>query len=235
MKGFTDIHAHFVYGVDDGAADAAVMRDMLDASHRQGVARIFATSHAEPGMRPFDMETYSARLEEGRRYCAEKGYDLTLVPGAELLYTPAMDAFIQERRLIPLGETAFALVEFVPDVQPREIEWMLTLMGNQGYRPILAHIERYACMQGRFPAYLKREYPVLFQVNCRTVLEKAGWLRGRRVQKWFESGLVDFVASDMHNTGSRPTRMAEAYEALLRKYGQEAAEALTCARALKGL
>lgn len=232
MAGLTDLHTHFVYGVDDGARDAQTMRDMLDEAYRQGVTRIFATSHAEPGMQPFDQETYSAHLEEGRRYCQEKGYPMTLVPGAELLYTPAMDAFIQERRLIPLGGSAFVLVEFVPDVEPREVEWALALMENQSYRPILAHIERYACMKGRFPARLKEEHPVLFQVNCRTVLDPGGYFRARRVDQWFKAGLIDFVATDMHNCDSRAPQMAKAYQTLRRKYGREAADWLTQGKAL---
>lgn len=232
MAGFTDLHTHFVYGVDDGAKDAQMMRDMLDEAYRQGVTRIFATSHAEPGMRPFDRETYEDHLREAERYCAEKGYGITLLPGAELLYTPAMDAFIQERRLITLNGSAFVLVEFVPDVEPREIEWMLGLMESQGYRPILAHIERYDCMKGKRPQRLKEEYPVLFQVNCRTVLDPGGYFRARRLDQWFKAGLIDFVATDMHNCASRSPQMNKAYQALRRKYGRETADRLTQAAAL---
>ena len=38
MKGFTDIHAHFVYGVDDGAQTRQDMEAMLDAAHADKVA-----------------------------------------------------------------------------------------------------------------------------------------------------------------------------------------------------
>lgn len=36
MRGFTDIHAHFVYGVDDGARTPEDMYRMLDAPMRMG-------------------------------------------------------------------------------------------------------------------------------------------------------------------------------------------------------
>ena len=53
MSGFTDYHAHFVYGVDDGARTREEMVAMLDAAAADGVTRLFATSHSTPGMEPF--------------------------------------------------------------------------------------------------------------------------------------------------------------------------------------
>lgn len=38
MSGFTDIHAHFVYGMDDGAQNRTDMKAMLDAAHADGIA-----------------------------------------------------------------------------------------------------------------------------------------------------------------------------------------------------
>ena len=39
MSGFTDYHAHFVYGVDDGARTREEMFDKLDAAAADGVTR----------------------------------------------------------------------------------------------------------------------------------------------------------------------------------------------------
>ena len=50
MSGFTDYHAHFVYGVDDGAQTREEMYAMLDAAASDGVRHLFATSHSTPGM-----------------------------------------------------------------------------------------------------------------------------------------------------------------------------------------
>ena len=53
MSGFTDYHAHFVYGVDDGAQTREEMYAMLDAAAADGVRHLFATSHSTPGMERF--------------------------------------------------------------------------------------------------------------------------------------------------------------------------------------
>ena len=89
MSGFTDYHAHFVYGVDDGAQTREEMYAMLDAAAADGVRHLFATSHSTPGMERFPQEVYDRHLALARAYCTQKGYDLKLEHGSELLYTPA--------------------------------------------------------------------------------------------------------------------------------------------------
>ena len=59
MSGFTDYHAHFVYGVDDGAQTREEMYAMLDAAAADGVRHLFATSHSTPGMERFPQEAVS--------------------------------------------------------------------------------------------------------------------------------------------------------------------------------
>ena len=112
MSGFTDYHAHFVYGVDDGARTREEMFAMLDAAAADGVTRLFATSHSTPGMEPFPRDVYQRHLDFARAYCAEKGYDLMLESGSELLYTPAAAYAAAEHSLVTLGGTDWVLLEF---------------------------------------------------------------------------------------------------------------------------
>ena len=90
--GFTDIHAHFLYGLDDGAEDRGGMEAMLDAAHADGIASLFATPHVTPGIEPFDMARYQEHLEEARRYCRRKGYALRLYSGAICAESPSANA-----------------------------------------------------------------------------------------------------------------------------------------------
>ena len=96
MSGFTDYHAHFVYGVDDGARTREEMFAMLDAAAADGVTRLFATALSTPGMEPFPRDVYQRHLDFARAYCAEKGYDLMLESGAELLAEERRRTFLQK-------------------------------------------------------------------------------------------------------------------------------------------
>ena len=220
MSGFTDYHAHFVYGVDDGARTREEMFAMLDAAAADGVTRLFATSHSTPGMEPFPRDVYQRHLDFARAYCAEKGYDLMLESGSELLYTPAAAYAAAEHSLVTLGGTDWVLLEFMPDVAAAEVETALRQItgSGDGFAGGLAR-------SGALPR-LKEQYGIRCQVNAATVLE-GGFFQRRKLDRWLKDGLVDAISSDAHNCTTRATRMQAAYERLCGMLGQPDADALT--------
>ena len=211
MSGFTDYHAHFVYGVDDGAQTREEMYAMLDAAAADGVRHLFATSHSTPGMERFPQEVYDRHLALARAYCTQKGYDLKLEHGAELLYTPAAGYAAVQHQLLTLGDTGWVLLEFVPNITAKELETALQEITGAGYRILVAHIERYR---------------LRCQINCSAVLDSSFWQR-MRLEHWVKAGLVDAVSSDAHNCTSRPTRMRQAYAQLCSHVGETTAQKLT--------
>ena len=227
MSGFTDYHAHFVYGVDDGAQTREEMYAMLDAAAADGVRHLFATSHSTPGMERFPQEIYDRHLALARAYCTQKGYDLKLEHGSELLYTPATGYAAVQRQLLTLGDTGWVLLEFVPNITAKELEAALREITGAGYRSLVAHIERYPCLaQHGLLARLHEQYRLRCQINCSAVLDSGFWQR-MRLEHWVKTGLVDAVSSDAHNCTSRPTRMRQAYERLCTRVGQTTAQKLT--------
>ena len=226
MTGFRDIHAHFVYGVDDGAQTRDDMYAMLDAAHRDGVTDLCATPHVTPGVKPFDGLSFSRHFELAEEYCRQNNYDLSLHAGAEILYTPALERYAEEGMLPTLGNTRFVLMEFVPDVSLSEAESAIEILEHSGYQLVLAHIERYGCMFRGNAYRVKKNHNVLFQVNCQTVIEKKHFLKAREIKGWFEDELIDYVATDQHNRTSRRSRMREAYETLREDYGPKYANKL---------
>ena len=53
-----DIHSHFIYGMDDGAATREDMFRMLTVAYKDNIALLFATPHITPGVSPFDAERF---------------------------------------------------------------------------------------------------------------------------------------------------------------------------------
>lgn len=231
--GFTDIHAHFVFGVDDGAQSAEDMYAMLDAAASDGVEILYASSHIAPGLQPFDTPLYEERVSCAKQYCAAQGYDLQVLPGAEILCSPMIERTAKEHRLRALGGSDTVLLEFAPQTAFSEMISAVHMIRQCGYDIILAHIERYECLYGKGAWRLKDKADVKYQVNCSTALEESAYVRGmiRRmtVRKWFSDGLIDFIASDAHDISRRPSRMRAAYGEIARRYGQDEADRMMCA------
>ena len=223
---FSDIHSHFVYGMDDGAQTMQDMEAMLDAAAADGVDKLVATPHMTPGVQLFEEERFWRHLSEARAYCQIRGYGLHLYTGAEILYTPALAHYVSRHPLPTIANTQQVLIEFTPTIAYGEIVEAVELLERYGYIPILAHVERYHGLKGMNIYRLKEQSPVLYQVNCSTVIESDGLLKDIQVRRWFRDELIDCVASDSHNCRSRRTHMRKAYTILVKRYGTQYADRL---------
>lgn len=227
MSGFVDIHSHFLYGVDDGPRTYEEMNQMLDMAYQNGIRQIMATPHVTPGIHPVKEELIALHLKEARDYCEQQGYDMKLFSGAELLYTPAMERFIEDGLLTTLSGSDSVLVEFSPDVSMQELDHAVEHMERMGYTVILAHIERYDCLcRGKTAAQFKERHRVQYQVNGRTLANLKGFFKTRLIKGWLNERLIHFVASDAHNTDYRGFCMKEAYESLLQLTDEKYAKRL---------
>lgn len=228
MTGFTDIHSHFIYGMDDGPKTRAEMEAMIDAAYADGITTLFATPHMTLGIRPFDFAVYNARLNEARQYCLAMGYGMRLHRGAEILYTSALSNYIADHSLPTLAKSRLVLIEFVQDISLREIEEALELMEKYGYVAMIAHIERYACLRrGNQVRKIKERYNVRCQVNASSILHPSGWLGEIAIKSWLKNRLISTVACDAHDCVRRPYRMKAVYRVLAEWYGEAYASWLT--------
>lgn len=222
MRGFTDIHSHFIYGLDDGARSRSDMEHMIDAANKNGILDLFATPHVVPGVKPFDYDLYMKHLSEAKLYCQQMRYPIEIYAGAELMYTPAILRYALDGELPTMGGTDKILLEFAPSIKLSEMEEAVETMERSGYVTIMAHIERYEClMQGSTAFRFKADHDVRYQVNCNSIINGCGFFRDRHIDALLQKEKIDFVASDAHNCKNRVFLMKNAYDVLRRKYRQQ--------------
>lgn len=227
MNNFVDLHHHLIYGVDDGAQSAEDMQKMIRRAAEEGVTEIVCTSHATPGVEPFPMETYLARLEEARAFIKAEGIDMRLHTGCEVLYTDASARLMREGHFPKLAESDVVLVEFSPDATFSRLCEAASSIGMAGSAVLFAHVERYDALRSlKNVRKLRDEFGVYMQMNTNTVLTKKGFFTERWVRKMLEGGYIDCVATDAHNLSSRRCKMRKCYDALAEKYGDEFAQEL---------
>lgn len=228
-QAFADLHQHVLWGLDDGPKTPEQMHAMLGMAVRDGIGLIAATTHAYPGLRAFDMETYLARLNEANRYCREQGWALRVMGGCEIHYSDNVADLLRAGRLPTLGESRMVLIEFDQDASAEEIEEAADRLYLAGCQPIIAHVERVGCLvrSPRKAMEIREEHGVFFQMNCATVLHPRGFRTGHFVRKMLEAQAIDLVATDAHDTAVRPVRMQDAHRLLAEKYGSDYAHHLT--------
>lgn len=226
---FTDIHHHILYGMDDGASSPKMMHAMLRKAAEDNINRIVATAHVTPGVRRFDREQYRRALDEARAFCESAGLDIELYEGAEILYSTHTCDFLSEGRVPTMAGTDHVLVEFSPDVRYDYLHDALESLLHHGFLPIVAHVERYACLT-HHPSRaekLKEELDVYYQVNCSTILTNKGMGNQKFVEKLLDWDLVDALGTDAHSPTVRSVHMHEAWRKLKKEFGSSYANELT--------
>ena len=228
MKKLTDVHQHLLWGIDDGPEEAKTTFALLKAAKEQNVGRIFATPHACPGFRPFDMGLYRARLDEARAYCRENALGIEICNGAEIAWTYHTVHALERGKVPTLGGKDCALIELRSDASWAQVYDAAEQLLHAGITPLFAHVERCRCftLQPGEALRLKDRMDVFYQVNASTVLGGGGFFTKRFFKRMLKERAIDAVASDAHNCGSRPQRLGEAYDALIAQCGQQYADAL---------
>jgi len=224
-NGLTDMHNHILFGLDDGPNSLEESLHLLTAMKLQGVHRVICTSHY---LSPY-FSVSTAQMEESFEAVAQAvdafpGSYPEVCLGAEIRVCDKLVDELRHGSLPVLGNTSYVLLEFpTNDVPPITTSLMYELVVHD-YIPILAHPERNLEIQ-RDPSWLDRltEAGVYLQLTAECFLPKDA--RQSRVDAFAWQILQDckatLIASDAHNTTSRPPVLGDAYISIRERLGED--------------
>ncbi len=207
---FTDIHCHALYGVDDGARDVSQMCAMIDTAYADGVRYLFLTPHCHPGYYGDKRAEAEKAFAELNAYAATQYPDLTLALGNELHYAAGATEWLRTGVCRTMNGTRFVLVDFSSDAPRATIMEGVTRILGSGYKPILAHVERYKDLS-LDDAEKLRSLGAWLQINAGSPVGVYGFFAKRKSRRLIRARLVDFVGSDGHNMTTRPMGMSRGY------------------------
>ena len=212
-KDFVDLHQHVLWGIDDGPKTAEEMHALLEADAENGIKVVAATSHALPGIRPFDLTLYKERVSEAREYCKEKKLPIRIISGAEIYFTPLALPMLLDSRIPTIGDSEYVLLEFDGGIDRKNFDQTINQFFRSGLIPIVAHIERYKLSHYdlNHMIALKQDVDVRYQINCDLVLSDR--LQDKLfLHRLLKAQAADLIATDAHNTRSRPPHIKKAYK-----------------------
>jgi len=200
---FVDIHSHLVPGVDDGARDVPAVLDAVERFTRLSVRRIITTPHID-GSLTLDPEGLEARLsavsrawDRAAEAIGEHFPEVEFRRGHEvLLDVPEVD--LSDPRIRMAG-TSFVLVEWPRLQLPPGTVRVLRHIRESGYRPIVAHPERYSGIGQAIDVVGQwRDVGAYLQVNYGSLLGRYGAAAQSVADRLLRRGWVDYLASDFH-------------------------------------
>lgn len=235
MEKYIDIHSHIVFGVDDGSADENMTRRMLEAAYAQGVRTICATPHFRPSMFRISLSERWEAFEKTKQLAKNLASDFEIIAGNEIYYEEDCVRYLKEGICLTMGNSRYILVEFNTYIDFGTMRRRINSLICEGYIPVIAHIERYPYIaQNMDNAEKLIDAGAYIQVNASSIMCDKMAVR-HFVRKLLKHGLVNFVASDSHNTGDRAYNFTPALKYINKKYGGDYLDRLMYRNPLKML
>ena len=225
--GYIDMHSHILPGMDDGSKSMGQTLRMLETAVSEGITTMIATPHNMPGKGCPPGSVVRRKVDELRRTVEQERIPLEIVAGTEYYYREEVLDILDSEDAVTLGNSDCVLVEFEPLAEKNYIRNALRNILGLGYRPVIAHVERYAKLMEDISLLTDmRKNGILVQVNAMSVTGDNGRQAKKDVRNLLKKGLVDFVATDAHSDGRRAPFMGKCAEVLYKKCGAEYADRL---------
>lgn len=217
-----DIHSHIIYGLDDGPDTLEESVRMICEAEEMGVKVIIATPHLRNS--EDDIANIVERYEELNQRII--GYDVTLVPGYEVILSPNIRDVVLNKGLT-LGMSRYLLVELPFNSIPFYIDEAIYGLQLEGIIPILSHPERNIGFQKRFDALESLAARGCFlQVDAGSIVGAYGRTVKEFVKKLIRLNMVHFIASDARCAQDYTNWYLKAYHKVIKWAGREYAEML---------
>lgn len=223
-----DLHMHVVPSVDDGSLNMAMSLDMLMVAYEQGVREVYCTSHNVYDKE--EVDRYKAQFMMLQLMAKSRFPDLMLHTGCELLcageYIDDILYGLEVGVFLPLGNSKCVLTELYPDVTPDEAKKVITSMIDAGWKPILAHTERYPALFDGDTISELIELGAMIQFNLYSLEEENDENLKQRARYLVKNRYAHFVGSDAHRINYRTPKYEAGVQYLIDHCDEEYVEKL---------
>lgn len=225
-----DLHCHLLPGIDDGPGTLEEALAMARLALADGIESAYVTPHLHVGRWDNDLAKIQAAVENHRRALADAGIPLKLGFAAEVRAGYDIVPLVEQGRVPFLGTLEgyrVMLLELPHSHVPVGVDKLVAWLLARGIRPMIAHPERNKDLI-REPKKLRPfvDAGCLLQVTADAVTGAFGETCAKRAAEFLEAGWVSVLASDAHDTTSRPPRMSAGRDAAAGIVGPEEAQRL---------
>ncbi len=198
-RNYIDIHSHILPGIDDGSKNLEDTLFLTNAMKKLGFEKCITTPHIIQGVWNNTHEIIQTLEQKTIIDFKNNNHHFTVKAAAEYLMDLEFLKLFQKERLLTIKDD-YVLVEMSYINAPMQLYEILFELQIAGYKPILAHPERYLFYFSNFENYTKlKNAGCLFQLNLLSSVGYYGEGVLKLAIKLLENGMIDFVGSDIHH------------------------------------
>lgn len=194
-----DMHSHLIPGIDDGAKDVDESLSLLRQFVAFGYKKAITTPHIYSELYPNDRVSITEGLSRLKAAVQAEGLPIEIDAAAEYFMDDHFEELLHKKELLPLHKD-LVLVEMSFMALPPKAEDYIFNMRMLGYRPIMAHPERYNYLGNSLSKYARlKDLGCYLQLNLLSLNGHYGPTTQKVAEKLLKAGMIDFLGTDLHN------------------------------------
>jgi len=195
-----DMHSHLIPGIDDGAPDLETSLELIRGMVDLGYKKIITTPHIMGEIYDNGPGNILAGAEIVREAIKRENIDIEFSAAGEYMLDDHFSTLLEEDQPLLTIKDNLVLVEFSFVNAPYGFKEKIFMMQIKGYRPILAHPERYGYFHGNKKIYDEfKNMGCLFQVNLLSLIGYYGKAMQDMAHNLIERGDVNLLGTDLHH------------------------------------
>ena len=197
---FVDIHSHLLPGIDDGAKDIDTSIALILKMASYGIKNFITTPHVLGNVYPNSTAVIKEKLAVVQKELEKREIKgISIQAAAEYMLDEEFSALLEQKDILVLKDN-YILVEMSYFSAPMNLYELLFKIQLKGYKPVLAHPERYNFYHSDFKSYYKlKQAGCLFQLNLLSLTDQYGKGVQKISEKLLKENLYDFVGTDAHH------------------------------------
>ena len=193
-----DMHSHLIPGIDDGTQTIEESLEIVRTFKDLGYKKIITTPHIKAGSFDNTSQIIRSGATELQAAILSNKIDIEFEVGAEYYFDYSLLEKIEQNDILSFSD-GHVLVEYSFHQPPMGHKEMIYAMQMKGYKPILAHFERYPYYHGStLEAEKLRDRGVKIQVNILSLFGHYGPQIQKQASLLIKNNQVDLLGSDCH-------------------------------------
>ena len=148
----TDVHSHLIPAIDDGSKSMDDSISMIRRFKEFGFTKVTTTPHVMSDFYKNTPEIILGGLEEVKKELTKNKINVSMSAAAEYYLDENLEEKIKNKELLTIGEN-YVLFELPFMSEPPNLASTIFDLQTNGYKPILAHPERYGFWYQDFEKY----------------------------------------------------------------------------------
>lgn len=197
----TDVHSHFIPGIDDGAQTIEDSLTLIKAMHNFGYKKVITTPHIMGDTYRNGKHNILPGLELVRNAVQTENISINVDVAAEYYIDADLEEKIKTKDILTFGDNC-VLFEMPFVSEPSNLNNIIFELQLAGYKPVMAHVERYQFWHSSFNKIIDlKDKGVLIQMNISSLTGTYSPQVKKIAEKLIDEKMVDLLGSDCHHMG----------------------------------